>query len=203
MLRVPPFDSDATANEAFLAQVRAAFLARPRLHAALASTPMGQHQITPEMTALRHLPVEERRQTYQVRRLTDQARWYQRKSLANRRQADLWFWLTLVAEVAGLGIATSSLVVPAVDSWHVLSLVAAVATAATAWSQLNRHDELSKAYGLAFEELLLIDGLADMADTEEALARVVDEAESAISREHTMWMAKLAHEAAFGGSPTH
>ena len=124
--------------------------------------------------------------------------------MANRRQAwTSWFWLTLVAEVAGLGIATSSLVVPAVDSWHVLSLVAAVATAATAWSQLNRHDELSKSDGLAFEELLLIDGLAGPCRYGGSAGKVVDQAESAISREHTMWMAKLAHEAAFGGSPTH
>lgn len=62
--------------------------------------------------------------------------------------------------------------------------------AATAVSQLNRNDELSRTYGLALQELSLIDGLAEGVETETQLTSIVTDVESAISREHTLWLAK-------------
>jgi hypothetical protein len=75
----------------------------------------------------------------------------------------------------------------------VLSLVGpllALAAAFTAWAQLGRHDELSNSYALANQELLSIKAVADMVYTEQELAKLVREGEGAISREHTMWIAK-------------
>jgi hypothetical protein len=71
-----------------------------------------------------------------------------------------------------------------------ISVLAAVSAAATAWTQLGRHDELAKSYGLAAHELMVLHSRLELADSEEAFRQGVEETESAISREHTMWMAK-------------
>jgi hypothetical protein len=54
----------------------------------------------------------------------------------------------------------------------------------------GRHDELSKSYGLAAPELMVLHSRLELAETEEAFWQGVEETEAAISREHTMWMAK-------------
>jgi hypothetical protein len=66
----------------------------------------------------------------------------------------------------------------------------ALAAAFTAWTQLERNDELRQSYALANQELLSIKALAGTVDTEEGLAKLVSNGEGAISREHTMWIAK-------------
>ena len=96
--------------------------------------------------------------------------------------------------MGALAVAGVGLFVPDLARFNLLGLLAAIATAATAISQLNRHDELSKSYGLAFQELSLIDGLAERVEGEANLKKVVEDAESAISREHTMWIAKVNDE---------
>jgi hypothetical protein len=143
------------------------------------------------MRTLRSETVPARRDRYRRSRLGDQMEWYRSKSQHHRRRAEQFFWGSLAIELAALGVAAASLVVPDVSRFNLLALLAAVATAAAAVTHLNRHDELSKAYGLAFQELSLIDLLAERADGETALARVVEDAEGAISREHTMWVAKV------------
>ena len=50
---------------------------------------------------------------------------------------------------------------------------------------------MHKSYALAYQELITIRGLADRVVTEADLDRLVTTGEAAISREHTMWMAKL------------
>ena len=84
-----------------------------------------------------------------------------------------------------------------------MGLFASVATAATAWTQLGRHDELSKSYALAYQELLMIRTLGEKVSTEEGLDRLVTDGENAISREHTMWMAKRATPTAAGSEEAH
>jgi hypothetical protein len=192
VMRVPPFEGD-DADRRFVAQLLAAVEARPRVVQAMAAIEPGEPQITRSMRELRVADVATRRAVYRETRLADQVRWYRGRSLHHRARATRWFWLSLAAEVAGIAVALASLAISSIGQWNLLSLVAAIATAATAWSQLNRHDELSKAYALAFHELLLIDGLAETATTEEELAQVVQQGEGAISREHTMWMAKASH----------
>ena len=64
--------------------------------------------------------------------------------------------------------------------------------AVTAWTQLGHDDELSRAYAVALQELLLIAGAAERATTDGALAAVVRDGEEAIGRENRVWVAKRA-----------
>lgn len=194
IMRVPPFEDDATADLALTSRLKAALGARPDLHSALAASPGGARQISPEMRAARGEPLPERRERYRSSRLLDQMDWYRAKSQFHRERATRFFWLSLITELGALAVAGVGLFVPDLARFNLLGLLAAIATAATAISHLNRHDELSKSYGLAFQELSLIDGLAERVEGEANLKKVVEDAESAISREHTMWIAKVNDE---------
>ncbi len=70
------------------------------------------------------------------------------------------------------------------------TFLVAVAAAFTAWAQIGRHDELRTSYALACQELLTIKSLAANVTTQEDLNNIVFDGEGAISREHTMWIAK-------------
>jgi hypothetical protein len=196
MMRVPPFDDDAAADEAFASRLQDALEAREDLHATMAGkTGAGSiRQISDEMRETRRTSLRGRRDRYRRQRLRNQMDWYLRKSQFHRRRASQYFAASLVTEIAALVVAGLALVLPDLARLNLLALLAAVATTATAISQLNRHDELSKSYGLASQELSLIDGLAERADTEAELSAAVDRAEGAISREHTMWIAKVVEE---------
>ncbi|HUQ44066.1 MAG TPA: DUF4231 domain-containing protein [Candidatus Limnocylindria bacterium] len=194
MMRVPPFDEDATADQTLAERLRDTLGAGVDLHATVAGGPGGTRQISPEMRTAREDSVRRRRDRYRRQRLTNQMDWYRQKSLFHRGRAGRYFMASLVTEITALAVAGLALVVPDLARLNLLALLAAAATAATAISQLNRHDELSKSYGLASQELSLIDGIAERADTEAELAKAVDQAEGAISREHTMWVAKVVEE---------
>lgn len=58
------------------------------------------------------------------------------------------------------------------------------------WTQFRCHDGLSKSYSLAAHALAFRRAEVEDAADERAFRKAVDDTESAVSREHTMWMAK-------------
>lgn len=54
---------------------------------------------------------------------------------------------------------------------------------------MKQHESLATAYALASSELRSIADLLHGVEKEEEWAKFIDEAEGAISREHTMWRA--------------
>ena len=189
MMRLEPFQDDTTSDREFIEELTALRNARSDLRYKVDTSPDGVEQITPQMREVRQLPVEERRDLYVEKRLGEQADWYAGKSKANRVLADRLYWAALAAQFVALALAVWRVVVPTAG----LSLVGpilALAAAFTAWTQLGRHDELSKSYALANQELVDIKALAAAVDSEEELAKIVRDGEGAISREHTMWIAK-------------
>ncbi|HLL51693.1 MAG TPA: SLATT domain-containing protein, partial [Thermomicrobiales bacterium] len=114
----------------------------------------GGQQITTAIRRLRHSLVDERREVNMEDRVANQLGWYAGKSTANGRAAGRWFWLGLVLETAALGFAIFQNTAEGIPD--LVGLLAAVAIAATALTRLDRHDELSKSYGLAAYELTRI-----------------------------------------------
>lgn len=196
MMRVPPYQDDSTAESALVEMLRRTLEARPQLYAGLTPASAGTRQISADMRAMRARPLAGRLDAYRRFRLEDQMQWYRSKSVFHRERGARYFWLSLAIEIFALGVAAASFVAPQLARLNALALLAAVATAATAISQLGRHDELSKSYGLAYQELSLIDGIAERVISEDRLAAVVTDAEGAISREHTMWITKGAQPVA-------
>jgi hypothetical protein len=190
IMRVEPFDEDATCDQEFARELDAIREARADLQLRVdASLGGSADQITERMREVRGLTTQQRRDLYARERLGEQAEWYGGKSRDNRILAEVFFWASLAAQFVALVLAIVRVAFPETQ----LSLVGpllALAAAVTAWTQLGRHDELSKSYALANQELLTIKSLVDTVDTEKELAGLVRDGEGAISREHTMWVAK-------------
>lgn len=188
-MHVPPYDAEDDAADASFAQMlRETLAARPGLAGRLYQIPVDGQQITTSMRQLRSLPFPERKRLYLSARVGDQIKWYSSKAAANARQATRWFWVGLGAQGAALLLAIAIVAAPSAPD--LVGGLAAVAAVAAAWTQYGRHDELSKSYSLAAQELAFLRSSVDVASDDVALRDAVDAAETAISREHTMWMAR-------------
>lgn len=189
MMRVPPFDTlDREAESRLAADLREIIRTRANLILEIGSEPTSVRQVTPAMRRVRELPFEARRARYLAERIDDQIRWYANRAERNRRGASRWFWLGLAAQSAAIALTIVRIVVTAGPDF--VALAAAISAMSTAWTQINRNDELAKSYGVAAQELILLKGELEAAEDESAFISLVDDAEAAVSREHTMWMAK-------------
>lgn len=188
MMRIKPYDDDGTCNRIFARQLVAILNAQPEMRHDLATDPHERHQITPRMREIRALPLDQRLDWYRRNRILDQVEWYRSKASENSVAARHWYWASIVSQVAALVAAVLTVVdEPRIDAVGVLATVSA---SVTAWSSLRRHDDLSRTYAVASQELLAISDLAEEVTTEPELSEFVQLAEAAISREHTMWIAK-------------
>lgn len=187
MMRVPPFD-DARADAVFLDALADADDELPdpaRTSAELLARP----QITERMRDVRSFDLARRRDLYCTDRLADQVAWYRSKAAANAHRARIWSRVSVGAQMAGVLAALGVVITP--NPWvNVIGVFVAIAAATTAWSQLGRHGELAKSYGLAARELAKITALTQDAETEADVHDAVRNGEAAISREHTLWIAK-------------
>lgn len=186
----PPFEDDSSADASFIEllgqTVRTGPLIRPRARALLGDAA----QITSAMREARRLPLPELRDLYVAARIEEQGDWYRRRAVTHERARERWFFIALGAQGIAVLIAIAGAFAEVLTGFNVLGLAAAIAAGATAWSQVGRYDEQSRAYALASQELLLIASLAPAVADAGGLARLVITAESAISREHTIWVAK-------------
>jgi hypothetical protein len=156
-----------------------------------AGAPGSSEQITAAMRALRARPLAQRREAYLEQRVDDQIGWYTAKAQHNRRQVRRWSAIAIVAQV--IGLAAAGLKAFDVVEIDVLGIVAAVAASATAWMQTKDHQNLAESYRVTAKDLGIIRtraGAPPPPATEQEWAEFVEEAERAISREHTLWLAR-------------
>lgn len=191
LMRVPPFEHDETADRTLVQHLRSAMRVRVSLSQDVdAAEPTAQ--ITPWMRMSRNLGLADRRDLYLRRRLHDQVQWYRRSAQRNQRAARRWSALATGAEGAAIVVAIAAATSEPIARLGIFGLFGSLAAVFTALNQLGRHAESARAYSLAYHELLTIASLAESVQTEEELVTVVRDGEGAISREHTMWMAKRA-----------
>lgn len=188
MMHIPPYDeNDAHADAEFadaLNDIRHEGLGRAFITATNTSA-----QITPKMREVRALPMLSRRDLYARERLHDQVAWYRRKAEFNRNRSRVWWRVSALAQILAIASAIGVVITP--NPWvNVVGIFGAIAAAATAWTQLSRHDELVKSYSMAAQELAVIEDLTRAATSEPDLIEAVRNGESSVSREHTLWVAK-------------
>lgn len=141
---------------------------------------------TEGMDALRAAPLPVRRDAYLDERVRDQQRWYAGKARWNLRRARFWGGTILALHVvAAVGAFLKGLGLVRVDAF---GIAAAAIGAAAAWLATKQHSLLSASYSVAARELEAITEQWP-AEGEEGWASFVADAEEAISREHTMWLA--------------
>lgn len=147
----------------------------------------GAEQLSDAMRKVRDLPLNARRDTYRRGRIEDQRDWYTRKARWNEQRATRWSLALTTLEAVGLvGAVLKATGTVDVD---LLGLAGALVAAGVAWSQAKQHQTLASAYAVASQELATIGARINRPSTEQEWAHFVDQAEDAISREHTLWRA--------------
>jgi hypothetical protein len=144
-------------------------------------------QVTSAMRHVRTLPLEERQRQYLIGRINDQRAWYAGRARRNERRSAQWSVALAALETAGL-VAAVLAAVQLVD-FDLPGIFGALAAGGVAWLQTRQHQQLASAYSVAALELATIAERAEWPQTEVEWAHFVDEAEEAISREHTLWWA--------------
>jgi conflict system pore-forming effector with SLATT domain len=142
--------------------------------------------VTPRMAELRELPFAERKAAYLKGRVQDQKDWYARNAEKNKRRALFWRVLLIVGEVLAVALASGR----AFGVWDldVSGVLAAAVAGSAAWFGIKQYSALASAYSVTASELSLTRGRILDTDEPEWAAAVAD-AEGAISREHTLWLA--------------
>lgn len=142
--------------------------------------------VTPGMQDLRDSDFEGRRSAYVTGRTEDQQQWYAKKAEVNRKRATGWRIALVSAEVIALVLAALRVF----GGWDVdlAGLMAAIIAAGGAWVAVKQFSPLAAAYSMAAMELTIqADKLRTIPEHDWPL--VAADAEEAISREHTMWLA--------------
>ncbi len=145
-------------------------------------------EITQWMRSLRASSLATRKRVYQKQRIENQRSWYATNAAGNQRRSVFWSIALLVIQT--LGIIGAILKGTGVIDFEALGILAAVAASALAWLQIKQHATLSQSYSHAAHELSVIEASIATVHSEADWAPFVDDAESAISREHTAWQAK-------------
>lgn len=154
---------------------------------------------TEQMLALRNESFKSRRETYLKERTEAQKNWYTSKARFNRRRATMWRVILVSAEVIAVILAAGRLFA----GWNIdaAGILAAIIGAGAGWLSFKQHATLRAAYSLTAAELER--QLATLKSTsEEDWAESVADAEEAISREHTMWLASRGEVNETLGSPS-
>lgn len=141
---------------------------------------------TEAMRALRAAALAQQREVYLRDRTTAQRNWYSRKAKSNARASVAWRSALVGAELVAIALAT--LRFAGVLDIDIAGVLAAFIGAGAAWLALKQHTTLESAYSLTAAELQKQDATLRSADDDE-WAEAVADAEEAISREHTMWLA--------------
>jgi SMODS and SLOG-associating 2TM effector domain 3/SMODS and SLOG-associating 2TM effector domain 1 len=148
-----------------------------------------QPQISERMRAIREGSLEERKRVYLAERIADQRVWYGNQAVNNRTAENRYFIMVFAGQLAALGAAIALVGWPDSDV-RLTGFFATLAGALIAWLQLKQHKDLAQAYSVAELELGFIEEKARHITTEQEFSDFVSDAENAISREHTLWIAR-------------
>jgi uncharacterized protein YjeT (DUF2065 family) len=148
-----------------------------------------QPQITASMRGVRAGTLTERKQAYLVERISDQRVWYGNQAKSNRSAENRFFGVVFATQLAALAAAIALVRWPD-SNLRLTGFFVSLAGVLIAWLQLKQHKELAQSYAVAELELGFIEEKAGHITTEQEFSDFVSDAENAISREHTLWIAR-------------
>lgn len=151
----------------------------------------GDAVLTESMLELRRSPFPERKDAYLEQRTEEQRTWYSSNAQKNEVRATVWRYALLLGEL--LAIVAAALSLGRDEPFDFAGIVAAFVAGGAAWLAIKQHSQLTSAYRVAAGEL------AVQADVLRGVSagdwpQAVADAEEAISREHTMWLATRGEE---------
>jgi hypothetical protein len=151
----------------------------------------GDAVVTESMRDLRHSPLDTRRASYLKHRTEDQRSWYSTNAKKNAVRATRWRYALLTGEL--LAVVAAALALGRDEPLDFAGIVAAFVAGGAAWLAIKQHSQLTSAYRVAAGELAIQADVLKVVPAEDWPQAVAD-AEEAISREHTMWLATRGEE---------
>jgi hypothetical protein len=149
-----------------------------------------EQPISPTMRALRGQPLSIRKAAYRKGRVQDQQSWYASKAAWNQRRITR-FKIVLIA-LAAIGCLTGIVRATGLSPLDFLGLVATMMATVFVLLRLGQHETLARSYTVASIELTAIQQKLDFVHSEAEWSTFVAEAEQAISREHSLWLASYS-----------
>ena len=191
MMKAEPFGeaSPERVDRLFAESLRSILRERHLLALPMSDADAGEDQITEPMRRVRGLGIDARKQIYLRDRIQDQQAWYAAKAAANARSEERLFWVMALAQLGALLAAIWLAVMPGLGL-PLVGVLSTLAAGVLAWLQVKQHEELAQSYLVAAQELSLIATQGRHVHTDAAFSTFVADAEAAISREHTLWLAR-------------
>jgi hypothetical protein len=185
----PKTGNEKDTDRIFAEDLRTLLKDRDTLSFAYAGEINAAPQITSTMIALRESSWKDRLAVYEDQRIADQRKWYANKAKSSSSSEGLLFNLILMAQGLAFIFAFILVAYPSF-SLDLPALFATLSASVLAWLQVKRFQETSQSYGVAAHEVGTISTQARHVKDDSSLAAFVKDAESAFSREHTMWVAR-------------
>ncbi|WP_347453797.1 DUF4231 domain-containing protein [Acinetobacter thermotolerans] len=186
--------STSEAQQRFINRIKEIYDQFKDISKDLKSKDISKSIITDKMSEIRLLSVEEREEIYLKERVRDQLQWYSSKSEFNEKKYSKWFWIVIILQLVTLCFAIFLIEYPE-SNFNLVSALTTFGASGFSWLQVKNYQENKEAYLTATSELNLI--LADyesldksQLNRESEFAKFVLDAENAMSREHTMWLAQ-------------
>lgn len=151
----------------------------------------GNAVVTDSMLALRISDLASRSEAYITFRTREQWAWYSAKAKENSTRKTMWRLLLLSGEV--FAVVAAALAFGRHEPADFAGILAATVACGAAWLALKQHSQLTSSYRLAAMELALQEATLRQVESQD-WAHAVANAEEAISREHTMWLATRGQE---------
>jgi hypothetical protein len=142
--------------------------------------------ITNKMKSLRSEAWQTQMETYVSARLSDQIKWYSKKSSYNKKATNFYSIATILLELTAIIVVAAEMHFG--STLHVWQLVPAVAMALISWNLARRHKDLATTYSVAASDLSNLKTLSSTISTEAEFKELVTRAEESISREHYIWL---------------
>lgn len=147
-----------------------------------------ENMISEEMISIRNSSFEERKKMYLDARVQDQINWYSKKSTENGKYKTTTFIIMIGFQILGIIFFILELNDKMLFSFTSISI--ALTSILLTWLQLKRFQELTESYAITAMELKFIKDKSKFIFNDNDLDKYVDDTESAISREHTLWLAR-------------
>lgn len=149
-------------------------------------------QATEKMKSVREADFEDRKAKYLADRIDNQSTWYKRKASRNKRASSLASTFVVLIYVAAIASTIWLFQEGKTDSalWYSEPLLV-LAASFLGYAQAKRFSELSSSYALTALEIQKLRSGIKVIEDDGAFSAFVNEAESAFSREHTQWIARV------------
>ena len=186
--RAIPFPTSMTPKEAddlFIARLKEVLATAPKLDEPVTTT--NTKQITDEMRELRAKSLSKRKAYYIKSRVDDQVTWYSGKATFNAGRSESWSIAIVVLEISAIFLAIMRFA--GIFEFDSSGILATAASGAVAWLQSRQHESLAQSYSVTSQELAAVSSVLNQTTTESDWATKIEQAEEAISREHTLWIA--------------